>query len=158
MKFLIILLATAASLGATAPLTDSGMVNSLTLDKRIKDSSNCGLDMWQSVGQGAVRRNIRWLQGKDTDSPEIIVAQPGVEKIISCFGQVGFYLNVDPIPSPFPIAFSAKDLGNIMLDTFSDCYGAPPVNSDDAIRAFQIWGAGYNILARGNTDCSVMDN
>jgi hypothetical protein len=114
--------------------------------------------MYARIGEGATKRGIAELNGdNDIDGDAgVTIGKPGKCVRIYCGGKVGFYLCVDPSPDPRNIPYSSKDLGQQLEDTFKDCYGGYPENSDRGQWAFQFWGPGYNLLAHGNVnDCDV---
>lgn len=176
MKFFAAILLGAAGLAAAVPLTDGTGKTVLTADgpdnganrttvtvgKRTKDSSNCGLQMYQQFGQRAFMHILFWLTGRETynddgdEVPDVIIVTPGKEKMFACEGHVGFYLNVDKTGDPkydsIDRPFAPADLGWTMDSTFHDCYGGPPADEDTPINAIQHWGDGWNILVRGNCD------
>lgn len=163
MQFLSAILLGAASLAVAAPLTDAEQ-NTAQLNKRISDSSNCGLDMYQTATEARVANIIDDFTSTCHDGSQeckttTFTAAAGQQgKVIACIGNTGVFLSVDkdPAGTHFNVPFSAGDLGTQLLNTYSDCYGAPPsskAGDRGFIRAFQYWGQGYNLLVTGNVDC-----
>ncbi|KAF2268264.1 hypothetical protein CC78DRAFT_530185 [Lojkania enalia] len=176
MKFSTAILLASASLAAAAPLEGKearrdvliadGPGNStseVTVAKRVKDSSNCGLQMYQQFGQKAFMHILFWLTGRQTynkkgeEVPDVIIVTPGKEKMFACEGHVGFYINVDKTGDDkydrIDRPFSPADLGWTMDATFHDCYGGPPADDDNPINAIQHFSSdGWNVLVRGNCD------
>lgn len=158
IKFLSAVLLGAANLAVAVPVETSPVT---PLDKRIDFSiHNCGLDMYQSVGQRAVMLNLFYLKGVNLANyglgrvGDTVIGTHGKCRMISCQGQAGVYLCVDPSSNSDNVPYVPSDLGAQLDATYHDCYGGPPADDDTAINAFQYWGKGYNLLVAGNADCS----
>ncbi|KAF2636820.1 hypothetical protein P280DRAFT_532918 [Massarina eburnea CBS 473.64] len=159
--FLSASLATALPASPVSPPTTP----SSTLAKRISEESNCGLDMYQSIGQGATLRGLRTLQRidgydvRDGNFQDVIWGVPGKCMMIWCGGKVGVYFCVDKTSDGRKIPYDPVDLGRNLDRTYRDCYGGPPSSREkDVIRAFQYWGQGYNLLVQGNADCKFRND
>ncbi|KAF1954850.1 hypothetical protein CC80DRAFT_493600 [Byssothecium circinans] len=162
MKYLAAMLLSAGLATAlpASPITPPSTTPTNTLAKRIFKESNCGLDMYQSIGQGATLTGLRTLQRidgydrGDKDFQDIIWGVPGKCTMIWCGGQVGVYFCVDKTDDGRNIPFNPTDLGKDLDRTYRDCYGGPPSHRErDVARAFQYWGQGYNLLVQGSADC-----
>jgi len=166
MQFLSAILLGAASLAAAAPVSDAEQNTAAILDKRIKDTSNCGLDMYQTATEARVANIIddftsECHDGTDECKTTTFVGKPGEQgKMIACIGHTGVFLSLDndPTGSHFNVPFNAGDLGEQIKDTYYDCYGKDPnsgAGDKSYIRAFQYWGQSYNLLIAGNEDCGA---
>jgi hypothetical protein len=160
MRLSILNVFSLASLAISAPTAEnSNLVASTSIEKRFDPHSNCGLDMYQDIGQRAARKGIRIWTGEQTyyqdPKPDTIVGKKGWCTLSWADGGVGFYfcLNSDAENT----AYTPEYLGKQIEDTFKDCYGRGPENDDTPERAFQYWGDWskgdkYNLLIVGNAE------
>lgn len=155
MQFITAILIGAASLAAAAPLEKA----STPMGKRTLDTSNCGLQMYAKVSQRASQRNFSYLKADSYPAAGTVFrATPGDKVMVSCQGKAAVWLNVDPDVGhdDEQIYYSPQILGAQISDTYTDCYGGKPGNSEDpkyAVNAIQYWGKGYNLLFQGNANC-----
>ncbi|OCK73005.1 hypothetical protein K432DRAFT_450819 [Lepidopterella palustris CBS 459.81] len=166
MQFLSAILLGAASLAAAAPVLDAEQNTAPLLGKRLKSTSNCGLDMYPKATEARIANILDDFNSVCSDGTEeckttIFVGTPGQQgKMIACVGHTVVLLSVDPDPTGghANIAFMAGDLASQILDVFNDCIGRSPLsNAGDKsyINGVQYWGQGYNLLVVGGGDCTA---
>ncbi|KAI9656644.1 MAG: hypothetical protein M1831_004554 [Alyxoria varia] len=152
MQFFTAVVLGAAGLAAAVP-TSSGQ--SKPLEKRIADSSNCGLDMYWSPTQGPIHDAISYLHGdSDNEPPNPFYVNAGECGLISCSYGTGIKVCADKDLSPARYPFDPALIGDYVKDTYTDCYDSSPSSgSGNTIRAYQRWAEGFNVLVEGGHDC-----
>ena len=132
--------------GALAAPTDS---TEDTLMERAAPTSNCGLTMWPLATQGPIGDGINYLRG---------IADPywvfeGPCSLVSCSYGTGISICPNTTLTPNPYPFDLENIGDIVSNTYADCYGGSPGGGGDTINAFQYWGYNFNVLVKGGYGC-----